>query len=88
MTHGLNGFRCWYDWPPGSGKKSQRFREYDERWKVTGPAELPDYVVCKCGWRPDLGVHYRIRGMGTADYRCDSWEAIIAVNKELLRSIR
>jgi hypothetical protein len=31
-----------------------------------------DYVVCKCGWRPDLGTHYRIEGMGSADYRCET----------------
>jgi hypothetical protein len=64
MPHGRNGFRCWYDWPPGSKKKSWHFR--------FGNRELPDYVICKCGWRPDLGVHYRIRGMGNANYRCDT----------------
>ena len=67
MGHGSNGFRRWYDWPPGSNRKS---------WHFDG--ELPDYVVCQCGWRPDLGTHYRIRGMGTAKYRCDTLETVMS----------
>jgi hypothetical protein len=58
--HGANGFRHWFDWPLGSKKKSRHFDH-----------ELPDYVICNCGWRPDLGVHYRIKGMGSEDYRCE-----------------
>lgn len=62
--HGANGFRRWYDWPPGSEKKSRYFGKI-------GDGRLPNYVICKCGWRPDLGVHYRIKGMGSPNYRCD-----------------
>ncbi len=67
MPHGVNGFRRWYDWPPGAGKKSKYLAE---------GGDGPDYVICKCGWRPDLGVHYRVRGLGTDQYRCDSWETL------------
>jgi hypothetical protein len=70
MPNGLNGFRFWYDWPPGSRKKSRPFGDIDG-------GKLPDYIVCKCGWRPDLGVHYRIRGMGSANYRVDTFETIM-----------
>jgi hypothetical protein len=28
-------------------------------------------------------VHYRIKGMGTAKYRCDSWETIIGFNNNV-----
>jgi hypothetical protein len=71
MGHGSNGFRYWYDWPPGSKKKSWHFGQ-------VGDGKLPDYVICKCGWRPDLGVHYRIKGVGSAGYRCDTFEAVMS----------
>ena len=64
MEHGANGFRYWFDWPPGSGKKSLYFAEVDN-------GKLPNYIVCHCGWRPDLGTHYRIKGIGSPNYRCD-----------------
>jgi hypothetical protein len=25
------------------------------------PADDPSLVVCECGWRPDLGVHFKVR---------------------------
>ena len=84
MTHGLNGFRYWYDWPPGSGKKSRHFNTDIVGGKfVRAPQELPNYVVCKCGWRPDLGMHYRIRGMGSADYRCETAESFAKMMKKM-----
>lgn len=62
--HGANGFRRWFDWPPKSKKESRHFHQ-----------ALPDYVICKCGWRQDLGVHYRIKGMGPTNYRCENLAA-------------
>jgi hypothetical protein len=37
-----------------------------------------DLELCKCGWRPDLGTHYRVKGVGTPNYRCEEEEVIAA----------
>jgi hypothetical protein len=63
MPNGANGFRAWYDFLDAP----RRFR------RITSPGEPPPkYIVCKCGWRPDLGTHYRIKGVGSANYRVES----------------
>jgi hypothetical protein len=37
------------------GEASRGFRAWED-----DPA--PQYVVCDCGWRPELGIHYRVAG--------------------------
>jgi|GraSoiStandDraft_1057264.scaffolds.fasta_scaffold654245_1 hypothetical protein len=32
--------------------------------------------LCKCGWRPDLGTHYRVKGAGERNYRVEDEEVI------------
>jgi hypothetical protein len=67
MPRGLNGFRYWYD-----------FRHDPQHFKSVAPDAPPKYIICKCGWRPDLGVHYRIKGMGSANYRVDTFEMVMS----------
>jgi hypothetical protein len=74
MPHGANGFRCWYDFLDLEIQKTKGFFRRISKDDPDGPRV--HYVRCKCGWRPDLGIHYRVRGMESADYRCDSIEAI------------
>lgn len=74
MGHGMNGFRCWYDYlNKNTNKSGGRFNSPNSRKKHGAT----DYVVCHCGWLPDLGVHYRVKGMGSPDYRCDTYEVIL-----------
>ena len=44
-----------------SGTRS--FRAWED-----GPA--PQYVVCDCGWRPELGIHYRVSGTRERSGQC------------------
>jgi hypothetical protein len=80
MSHGMNGFRRWFDYLDDP----QIFAR--SHGKNAGPP--PKYIVCKCGWRPDLGTHYRVKGMGTANYRCDSFEEIIQFHRQTIRHPR
>jgi hypothetical protein len=53
---GGNGFRTWYDYLDAP-------RHFRRTWE---PGDAPiKYIPCKCDWRPDLGVHYRIKGVGS-----------------------
>jgi hypothetical protein len=53
-----NGFRTWYDYLDAP----RRFR------RIMEPGDPPvEYVQCKCDWRPGLGVHYRVKGMGNTN---------------------
>jgi hypothetical protein len=68
MPPGLHGFRIWYD-----------FRDNPQHFKLLQKKSNyrpPKYIVCKCGWRPDLGTHYRIEGVGSPNYRVDTPETI------------
>lgn len=58
LDGGGSGFHQWFDWPPGTQKES---RVFSKRRGFNG--KLPNYVICKCGWRPELGVHYRVKGV-------------------------
>jgi hypothetical protein len=65
MPPGLNGFRIWYD-----------FLKYPQHFKNLWDTKPTKYVVCKCGWRPDFGKHYRLKGMGSPNYRVDTPETV------------
>jgi hypothetical protein len=67
MPAGLNGFRTWYDFL----NDPRHFKRLEEREGY----EPTKYFVCKCGWRPDLGRHYRMKST-PANYRVDTPETV------------
>lgn len=74
MPNGLNGFRIWYDFlDPEQQRLKGHFRNIH---KVEPSLAGIEYVRCECGWRPDLGTHYRVKAANQDDYRCDSFEAV------------
>jgi len=74
MWYGLSGPRDWVivhnhilhtvDMPHGVNG----FRY----WR--SPHSREHHALCRCGWRPDLGRHYRIRG--TSGAKCISAEEL------------
>jgi hypothetical protein len=38
-------------------------------------------ALCKCGWRPDLGTHYRVKGADEPNYRVEGEEVIAAFGR-------
>jgi hypothetical protein len=41
--------------PPAERSGTRGFRAWEDD-------PTPQYVACGCGWRPDLGIHYRVSG--------------------------
>ncbi len=39
---------------------------------LDAPQRPTKYTVCKCGWRPDLGTHYRVKSPGSPNYRVEA----------------
>ena len=45
----------------------QGFRGFRAWWTKPGA----EFVSCDCGWRPDLGEHYRVERPGHSAYRIE-----------------
>jgi hypothetical protein len=45
-------------------QRSARTRSGTNGFRFWNAAPKPNYVVCQCGWRSDLGTHYRVEGKG------------------------